>query len=104
MSVAVEPVITSVVPSTGARGALSMLVTITGAGFAGATQLSFLRSNATDTTITVTNLQVNGDGTSATAEVSIAAGAVTGTRVVRITTPAGVSTPVGTGGDLFTVQ
>ena len=103
-SVTVAPAITSVVPAAGARGALSMLVTITGEGFIDATQLSVLRNNAPDASITVANLAVNGDGTRATAEVTIASGAPTGVRVLRIATPAGASPAVGTGGNLFTVQ
>jgi len=39
-----------------------------------------------------------------TVELAIAPGATPGLRVVRITTPAGQSTAVGTGGTLFTVQ
>jgi hypothetical protein len=103
-SVSVEPVITSVVPATGARGAISMLVTLNGAGLTGATAVTFLRNNAVDANLTVANIQVNGDGTQATAEITIAAGAATGARVVRITVPAGDSTAEGTGGNLFTVQ
>lgn len=104
VSVQVEPVVTSVVPATGARGAISMLVTFGGAGLTDASAVTFLRNNAADGNITVDNIQVNGDGTHATAEITIAAGAAVGTRVVRITVPSGVSTAVGTNGNLFTVQ
>jgi YD repeat-containing protein len=103
-SVSVEPVITSVVPGTGTRGAISMLVTLTGAGLTGASAVTFLRNNAVDANLTVANIQVNGDGTQATAEITIAAGAATGARVLRITVPVGVSTAEGTSGNLFTVQ
>jgi hypothetical protein len=102
--VQVEPVVTSVVPATGARGAISMLVTFDGAGLTDASVVTFLRNNAADANITVANIQVNGDGTQATAEITIAAGAAVGTRVVRITVPSGLSTAVGTNGNLFTVQ
>jgi YD repeat-containing protein len=104
VSVQVEPVVTSVVPATGARGAISMLVTFDGAGLTDASVVTFLRNNAADANITVANIQVNGDGTQATAEITIAAGAAVGTRVVRITVPSGLSTAVGTNGNLFTVQ
>jgi YD repeat-containing protein len=104
VSVQVEPVVTSVVPATGARGAISMLVTFDGAGLTDASAVTFLRNNAADANVTAANIQVNGDGTQATAEVTIAAGAAVGTRVVRITVPSGVSTAVGTNGNLFTVQ
>ena len=103
-SVSLEPVVTSVVPATGARGAISMLVTFNGAGLTDASAVTFLRNNAADANITVANIQLNGDGTQATAEVTIAAGAAVGTRVVRITVPSGVSTAVGTNGNLVTVQ
>jgi hypothetical protein len=102
--VSLEPVVTSVAPTAGARGALSMLVTFNGAGLTNANAVTFLRNNAADANITVANIQVNGDGTQATAEVTIAAGAAVGTRVVRISVPSGVSTAVGTNGNLFTVQ
>lgn len=104
VSVSVEPVVTTVAPPTGARGAVALLVTIDGAGFTGATQLEFLRNNAPDAAITVANLTVNGSGTQATAEVTIDNSAAVGGRVVRITTPAGASTPLGTSGNVFTVQ
>ena len=103
-SVSLEPVVTSVVPATGAHGAISMLVTFNGAGLTDASAVTFLRNNAADANITVANVQLNGDGTQATAEVTIAAGAAVGARVVRFTVPSGVSTAVGTNGNLFTVQ
>jgi YD repeat-containing protein len=103
-SVSIEPVIASIVPASGARGAISMFVTLNGAGFTGASDVTFLRNNVADTNITVANIQVNGDGTQATAEVTIAAGANVGAHAVRITTPSGVSTAIGTGGNIFTVE
>ena len=103
-SVSLEPVVTAVVPATGARGAISMLVTFDGAGLTDASSVIFLRNNAADANITVANIQVNGDGTQVTADITIAAGAAVGTRVVRITVPSGVSTAVGTNGNLFTVH
>ena len=103
-SVSIEPVITSVVPTTGTRGAISMLVTLNGAGLTGASAVTFLRNNAVDASLTLANIQVNGDGSQATAEITIAAGAATGARVVRISVPGGDSTAEGTSGNLFTVQ
>lgn len=102
-TVALEPVITAVSPATGAPGATATL-TLTGSGFIGATAVTFLLNNAADASITVTSFSVNVDGTQLTADVSIAAGAAAGARVVRITTPGGNSTAAGTGGNLFTVQ
>ena len=66
--------------------------------------MDVLLDNALDPAITVSSLTVDGTGTTATVELAIAPGATPGLRVVRITTPAGPSTAVGTGGTLFTVQ
>ena len=102
-AVAVAPVVTAVTPATGARGA-SLTLTLSGSGFGGATAVALLRNNATDPTITVGNLAVSADGTQATVDIAIDASAPLGARVVRITTPGGSSTAVGTDGNLFTVQ
>ena len=104
VSLGVGPVITGVSPSAGARGAFNLTVTLTGAGFNDATQVTFLRNNVADTTISVVLTGVNPDGTQATLSIAIASGAVTGARVVDITTSAGTSTVVGTGANVFTVQ
>lgn len=104
MSVSVSSVITGVSPGAGSRGATGLAVTITGAGFADATQVTFLLNNVADTMITSSIISVNPDGTEATLDLSIASGAATGVRVVRITAPAGISTILGTGANLFTVQ
>jgi hypothetical protein len=63
-----------------------------------------LRNNAADPALTVTGVTVSADGTQATVDITIDAAAAAGSRVVRITTPAGSSTVAGTGGNLFTVQ
>ncbi len=102
-AVALEPVVTAVSPATGAPDTTATL-TLSGAGFTGATAVTFLRNNAADTTITVTSVSVNVDGTQATVDITIDAGAPLGARVVQITTPGGSSTAAGTGGNLFTVQ
>ena len=104
VSVSLAPVITGVSPANGARGATGLTVTLTGAGFTGATQVTFLRNNAADTTVTNSLVSVSPDGTQATLSVSIASGAITGDRVIQITTPNGASTVVGTGANVFTVQ
>lgn len=102
-AVALEPVVTAVSPATGAPGASGTL-TLSGAGFTGATAVTFLLNNAADTTITVTSVSVNVDGTQATVDITIDGGAPLGARVVQIATPGGSSTAAGTGGNLFTVQ
>jgi hypothetical protein len=103
VAVTIEPV-TAVAPASAAAGSSDLSITLTGAGFEGATGLAFLLNNLPDTDITVTNLVVNAEGTEATATISIASGAAPGARVVQIATPAGSSTVAGTGGNLFTVQ
>lgn len=102
-AVAFQPVVTGVTPATGAPGT-TLTLTLTGAGFSGATSLTFLLNNASDGAITVAPLAVTPAGTQATADVTIAPGAALGPRVLQITTPAGSSTAVGTGANLFTVQ
>jgi len=104
VSVAFQPVITSVSPATGAPATPSLAVRILGAGFSGATGVSFLRNNAVDADITVVTFSVTPDGTEVNLEIAIGPSAPLGARVIRITTPAGSSTATGTGGNLFTVQ
>jgi YD repeat-containing protein len=103
VSVAFEPVVTAVSPASGARGT-TVPVTLTGAGFGGATALVFLRNNVADAAITVATLVVGPDGTAATADVTVASGAIGGGRVVQIVTPGGTSSRLGTGRNVFTVQ
>jgi YD repeat-containing protein len=102
-AVAIAPVVTVVTPASGARGE-TLTLTLSGSGFAGATAVTLLLNNATDTTITVANRVVNADGTQVTVDITIGASAPLGDRVVRVTTPGGSSTAAGTGGNLFTVQ
>ena len=104
VGVAHQPVITSVTPSSGARGAAGLSLLLTGAGFTGATSVSFQLSGSNDANLSVTDLAVSPDGTEATFTLAIASGAQPGLRVVRITTPGGTSTASGTGGNLLTVQ
>ena len=53
--------------------------------------------------MTATDLVVNAEGTEAVVDVSVAPGAVPGLRVVRVTTPVGISTAVSTNGNLITI-
>jgi YD repeat-containing protein len=103
VTVAVQPVVTSVAPGAGARDSV-LTLTLTGSGLGGATGVTFLWSSAADGALTVSTLSVNGNGTQATLTLTIAAGAVVGERIVQITTPGGTSSPLGTGGNRFTVQ
>jgi YD repeat-containing protein len=100
----VAPVITGRSPTSGARGATNLAITVTGSGFTGATALSFRLAGGADSNVTVTNLQIDPGGAQATAQISISSGAAVGDRVLQITTPSGASTAAGTGGNVFTVQ
>ncbi len=104
VGVTLQPVITSVTPSSGARGVAGLSVLLTGAGITGATSASVQLNGSNDANLSVTDLAASPDGTQATCTLAIASGAVPGPRVVRITTPGGTSTASGTGGNLFTVQ
>ena len=77
---------------------------ILGAGFGGATTVNVLRDNASDPDITVITFSVNPAGTEINAELAIGASAPLGARVIQIVTPAGASTSLGTGANLFSVQ
>jgi YD repeat-containing protein len=102
------PVITSVSPASAARGATNISITLTGFGLAGATQLSFLAkvgsSFVADTNFTITDLSAVGDGTLATVTISVGTGAVLGGHVVQIQVAGTLSTPNGTGMNVFTVN
>jgi len=103
VSVATEPVVLGLAPNTVTAGATTS-ITITGRGLGGATSVVFLRHAVADPALTVDDVLVNGDGTAATARVSVAAGATSGARVVQIVTPEAASSPAGTGGNVFVVQ
>jgi len=104
LAVSLEPVIARLSPSTAAAGTSNLALTLTGAGFTGATGLRFLRNNAIDGTVVVASFAVNADGTQAAVEIAIASGAPVGPRVVQVTTLTTTSTPVATGGNVFTVE
>jgi YD repeat-containing protein len=77
-------VITGISPSTVTRGT-SPTVTISGSNLTGVTVLTFVNPNSsTDSTITVTNITVNGNGTSLTAVVNVGANAATGSRIAIV--------------------
>lgn len=85
------PHITSITPVNLPRGGATT-ITLSGQSFTGATLLKFLlASGATDTAITVSNMQVNTEGTQITATITVSAAAALGNRVVTITTPSGRS-------------
>lgn len=104
VAIALEPFIAAVLPSVGARGVAGLSVLISGAGFSGATGVTFELNGATDPNLSVTNLAVSPDGTEAMFTLAITSGAVPGPRAVRITTPTDTSTATGTGWNMFTVE
>src|SRR6185436_14805195 len=99
-SVANVPVITSMTPSSGARGA-NLGITITGINLAGSTDLTFLGTSTPDAALTVTNVGVDASGTMLTANVSISGTAAIGTRTVLVESPVGNSTSARTGANVF---
>src|SRR5207249_11510356 len=102
------PVVTGVGPASASRGATNVSITLTGVGLADATQLSFLTkvgsSFVADTNVTVTDLAAVGDGTLATATISVGTSAVLGGHVVQIQVAGTTSTPTGTGTNVVTVN
>jgi YD repeat-containing protein len=101
-SVANVPIITSMTPSSAARGA-NFDITITGRNLTGATDLRFLGASTPDAAITVTNVIANGAGTTLTAHVSILSTAIAGTRTIRVDNPIGNSTAGNTKVNIFTI-
>jgi hypothetical protein len=103
LTVRIAPVVTRITPAHGTRGD-ALRVTVIGTGFDGATQLEFLTGTVADPAIEVAGLAIGASGTEATADVTIAAGAALGPRVVRMLTPTGSSGAVALGDNLFTVR
>jgi YD repeat-containing protein len=103
LAVALEPVVLGIAPSVATPGQ-TLSLTLSGRGLEGATSVVFLRNGTTDSAFTVMRLVVDADGTRATLDAAIAADALPGARVVQITTPTRMSSPAGTGGNVFTLQ
>jgi YD repeat-containing protein len=101
-SVANVPVISATNPKNAARGS-NFDITIMGINLAGSTDLRFLGASTPDAAITVTNVTVNGAGTTLTAHVSILSTAIAGTRTLRVDNPIGNSTAGNTGVNIFTI-
>jgi YD repeat-containing protein len=98
------PYIQSLSPGNITRGT-AITLTVNGVGLSGATVLRFITSaGATDTTITVSNLVVNGDGSSLTATVAVSSSSALGSRTVFISTPSGDSITVNLGINVINVQ
>lgn len=98
------PFIQSLTPANITRGT-AVTLTINGVGLTGATVLRFITSSGTtDTTITVSNIVVSGDGSSLTATVAVSASSALGSRTVFISTPDGDSITVNLGINVINVQ
>jgi YD repeat-containing protein len=83
------PHIQSISPGSITRGT-SATLTVNGIGLSGATAIRFITATGSnDTTITVSNIVVNGDGTSLTATLTVSGSSALGSRVVFISTPSG---------------
>jgi YD repeat-containing protein len=104
VGVSVGPIITGVSPAVVANGATAISVTLTGSAFQDATQVTFLRNNAPDTSVAASLVNVSADGTQAIVSVSVVPNSTLGARVMQITTASGTSTPLGIGMNVLTVQ
>lgn len=98
------PYIQSLTPGNITRGT-TITLTVNGVGLSGATVLRFISSSGTtDTTITVSNIVVSGDGLSLTATLTVSASSGLGSRTVFISTPNGDSITVNLGINIINVQ
>jgi hypothetical protein len=103
VSIASVPVVTAVNPSSATRGT-NFDMTVAGVNLTGSTDLKFLGTSTPDAAMTVTNVTVNGTGTSLTAHVAILSTAIAGPRTLRVDNPIGNSTAAPTGVNVFTVN
>jgi hypothetical protein len=87
----VPSTVSSIGPTSGLRGTTGLVVTITGTGLSGATNVTF--GGAGDITVVPGSIAVTPDGTMLTASINIASTALLTTRNVRVVTPGG-TTPV----------
>ena len=101
VGLAVGPVITGILPGSGAIGSSDLLLRFTGSNLAGVTELLF--NPATGLSITPGSLSVSADGSYLEALVSIDAGAPLTARVAILKTATGRALPARAGADLFRV-
>lgn len=103
VSVTSGPLIDSVSPTSGAKNT-SFTLTLTGSNFDGATGLSFLTTaGALDSTITASNISVDGTGTSLTVTITVSSSSALGQRIVVVTTPNGNSFVVNVGPNVIEI-
>ena len=104
VSATTGPYIQSLTPSAITRGT-TVTLTVNGVGVSGITALRFItESGTTDTSITVSNIVVSGDGSSLTATVTVPSGAALGSRTVFISTLNGDSITVNLGINIINIQ
>jgi YD repeat-containing protein len=98
------PYIQSLSPATLTRGT-TITLTINGVGLNGTSALRFVTAatGAIDSAFVVSNITVNGDGTSLTATVTVNSNATLGNHVVVVATPAGDSIGIDLGVNTFNV-
>lgn len=97
LSVTTGPSILAISPNRLARGA-TVTVTLTGANLSGAATLSFIDTNgAIDSSIAVSNLTANAEGTELSATLTVSGSAALGRRVLIISAATGTSLTVDTG-------
>ena len=98
------PVITNISSATFTRGT-TLTVTVTGQNLGGTTRVSFNKSSGTlEQNISVSNLSVSSDGTTLTFTAVVSASAATGTDVVYVSTPNGLSQVQSIGTNIVTIQ
>ena len=91
VSLTTGPLVESLTPTSAAKGT-NFTITINGENLDGTTGISFLTTDGVvDSTISVSNLTVDPNGTSLTATITVSGSAVLGQRVVVVTTAAGNS-------------
>jgi hypothetical protein len=103
VSVAKGPVVASVSPASATR-TTTMTLTLVGGNLAGATSLTFLDLNGNkDSAVVASNLSVSADGTSLTATLTVQSSASLGRHIIVVTTPAGRSQTIDSGGNTIEV-
>jgi YD repeat-containing protein len=104
VSITSGPTISAISPNQLSKAATAV-ITITGAGFAGADAILFIDSNGLmDSSITVSEINVNAGGSSLTATVTVGASSLPGQRVVVIRTANGHSQISDLGANTITIQ
>lgn len=103
VSLTTGPYVQSVSPGSASRGT-SFTITITGMNLMGVNGLAFMTSaGAIDSNITSSNIEVNGEGTSLTASVTITGTAALGSRIVVVRTSTNHSLAVDVGGNIIQI-